>query len=51
MGLKNGVLERVSRAGMERELRDAGISVRRVFPVARIFSDKWIVIGEKKAEP
>jgi ubiquinone/menaquinone biosynthesis C-methylase UbiE len=51
LGLTNELLERVTRAGMEEELRDAGVAVRKVLPVARIFSDKWIVIGEKKAEP
>jgi SAM-dependent methyltransferase len=38
-------LERVSRAGMEQEFRDAGLSVRRVLPVTRVFSDKWIVVA------
>jgi ubiquinone/menaquinone biosynthesis C-methylase UbiE len=37
---------RVSRVQMEREYRAAGLRIRRVFPVARIFSDKWIVLGE-----
>jgi len=51
LGLTDEPLERVTRAEMERELRDAGVSVREVLPVTRIFSDKWIVIGETKAEP
>lgn len=38
-------LERVSRAGLEQEFRDAGLSVRRVLPVTRVFSDKWIVVA------
>ncbi|MDH3626304.1 MAG: class I SAM-dependent methyltransferase [Acidobacteriota bacterium] len=39
-------LERVSRREMEDEFREAGIKIRRVIPVARVFSDKWIVVGE-----
>ena len=27
---------------------DAGIRIRRVIPVTRVFSDKWIVVGESK---
>jgi SAM-dependent methyltransferase len=51
LGWSDEPLERVTRAGMEHELRDAGIAVRKVLPVARIFSDKWVVIGETNAEP
>jgi ubiquinone/menaquinone biosynthesis C-methylase UbiE len=50
IGLTNEPLERVTRAQMESELRDAGVSVLEVLPVTRIFSDKWIVIGETKTE-
>ena len=41
-------LERVSRAGLEQELRDAGLSIRRVLPVTRVFSDKWIVVAGRE---
>ncbi|MFV1987224.1 MAG: class I SAM-dependent methyltransferase [Gemmatimonadota bacterium] len=47
LGLTTQRLERVSRDGLELEFRDAGLRVRRVLPVARVFSDKWIVIGER----
>jgi ubiquinone/menaquinone biosynthesis C-methylase UbiE len=49
--LTNESLERVTRTGMEEELRNVGVSVRSVLPVTRVFSDKWIVIGETKDEP
>lgn len=41
-------LERVSRSELEREFRDAGLSVLRVLPVTRVFSDKWIVVAERE---
>lgn len=44
-------LERVSRAGLEQEFRDAGLTVVRVLPVTRVFSDKWIVVAGRKADP
>jgi ubiquinone/menaquinone biosynthesis C-methylase UbiE len=37
---------RVARSDMEQEFRSAGLSVRKVIPVTRIFSDKWIVLAE-----
>jgi hypothetical protein len=46
LGLTRAPFPRVGRAQMERELHAAGLRVRRVFPVARVFSDKWIVLGE-----
>jgi SAM-dependent methyltransferase len=48
LGLTDAPLERVTRAQMEAEFAAAGVSVRKVFPVTRVFSDKWIVIGETK---
>ena len=48
LGLTDAPLERVSRGQMEAEFAAAGVSVRKVFPVTRVFSDKWIVIGETK---
>lgn len=45
-GLTREPLARVSRAQLQREFSEAGISIRKVIPVARIFSDKWIVVGE-----
>lgn len=47
LGLTSRALERVSRDGVEREFREAGLKVRRILPIARILSDKWIVIGER----
>lgn len=41
-------LERVSRVGLEQEFRDAGLSVLRVLPVTRVFSDKWIVVAGRE---
>jgi ubiquinone/menaquinone biosynthesis C-methylase UbiE len=40
------IKNRVTRAEMEQEFRAAGLSVRKVFPVARFFSDKWVVLAE-----
>ncbi len=48
LGLTAAPLERVTRAQMEAELEAAGVSIRRIFPVTRVFSDKWVVIGETK---
>jgi SAM-dependent methyltransferase len=45
-GLTDVPLERVTRAEMRAELREAGLVVRKVIPVTRVFSDKWIVVGE-----
>lgn len=41
-------LERVSRESLDLEFRDAGLRIRRIIPVTRVFSDKWIVVGERK---
>ena len=38
--------ERVSRDGLRSEFRDAGLTIRRVIPVRRWLSDKWIVLAE-----
>ena len=46
LGLTDVPLERVTRAEMRAELREAGLAVRKVIPVTRVFSDKWIVVGE-----
>lgn len=47
LGLTKRELERVSRADLVRELGAAGLAVRVIFPVARVFSDKWIVLAER----
>jgi SAM-dependent methyltransferase len=47
LGLTDRSLDRVSRRGLEAELADAGLALRRVFPVALFFSDKWIVVAER----
>jgi SAM-dependent methyltransferase len=47
LGLTTRTLERVSREGLEQEFRAAGVTIRRVLPIAPFFSDKWIVIGER----
>jgi SAM-dependent methyltransferase len=46
LGLTNRRFERVSREQLEREFHAAGIAIRKVIPVRRVFSDKWIVVGE-----
>jgi len=46
LGLTDAPLDRVTRAEMHAELRQAGLAVRKVIPVTRVFSDKWIVVGE-----
>jgi ubiquinone/menaquinone biosynthesis C-methylase UbiE len=46
LGLAKNPLVRVSRAQLEQEARDAGLKVKAVFPVARVFSDKWVVLCE-----
>jgi SAM-dependent methyltransferase len=48
LGLARRSMERVSRAQLEQEFRDAGLRVHRVIPVTRVFSDKWIVVGESR---
>lgn len=40
-------LPQVSRAEMTSELEAAGVRVTKIFPVARFFSDKWVVLCEK----
>ncbi|MDH3734614.1 MAG: methyltransferase domain-containing protein [Gemmatimonadota bacterium] len=47
MGFTRRPLERVSRDGLGREFQEAGLRVLGVFPVARFFSDKWIVVSER----
>jgi len=47
VGMAKNPLVRVSRAQLEQEMRDAGLAIRGVFPVARVFSDKWVVLCEK----
>ncbi len=47
LGLTNKPFDRVSRGDLQRECRAAGVSIRRVIPVTRVFSDKWIVVCEK----
>jgi len=46
IGLLAEVPERVSREGLRSEFRDAGLSIRRIIPVRRWISDKWIVLAE-----
>ncbi len=46
LGLTRKDMARVSRTHLEDELRRAGVRLHDVLPVARIFSDKWIVVGE-----
>jgi len=38
--------ERVSRQGLRSEFHDAGLTIRRVIPVRRWLSDKWIILAE-----
>jgi len=47
LGLTRRPLERVSRADLEREFAAAGLATRAIIPVARVFSDKWIVVSER----
>lgn len=51
LGLTRERLDRVSRRQMEQEMRDAGLRILNVFPVTRVFSDKWIVVGEIGVDP
>jgi ubiquinone/menaquinone biosynthesis C-methylase UbiE len=47
LGFKTKPLKnRVSREELEQEFRNAGLAVRRVIPVAKFFSDKWVVLAE-----
>jgi len=49
--LTSSKLERIDRKDLERELSSAGIRLVRIFPVARVFSDKWVILGEKAVAP
>jgi len=46
-GLRGPVEPRVSRAEMNGELAAAGLQVSRVFRIAPVFSDKWVVLCER----
>lgn len=47
VGMAKNPLVRVSRAQLEQEARDAGLKIKAVLPVARVFSDKWVVLCER----
>jgi SAM-dependent methyltransferase len=48
LGLGRTPLDRVSRAGLEQEFRDAGLAIRSVIRVsAPLLSDKWVVLAER----
>jgi SAM-dependent methyltransferase len=48
LGLGRPPLSRVSRAGLEQELRDAGFAIREVVRVSTpLLSDKWVVLAER----
>lgn len=46
LGLLPQKPERVSRRDLRSEFQDAGLTIRRVIPVRRWLSDKWIVLAE-----
>ncbi len=46
LGLTTKPLERVTRAQLGEEFASAGLAIRRIIPVNRVFSDKWVVLGE-----
>ena len=46
LGLLPQSPERVSRHDLRSEFQDAGLTIRRVIPVRRWLSDKWIVLAE-----
>jgi len=48
LGLTDRPFPRVSRRQLEEELRQAGVVLKRIHPVARIFSDKWIILAEAR---
>lgn len=50
LGLTRDPLERVSKSIMLSELEQAGLKLVQIFPVARLFSDKWIVLAETGAQ-
>ncbi len=48
LGLGRAPLARVSRADLERELREAGFAIREVVRVSTpLLSDKWVVLAER----
>lgn len=48
LGLGRTPLDRVSRADLDQEFRDAGLSIRSVIRVsAPLLSDKWVVLAER----
>jgi SAM-dependent methyltransferase len=48
LGLGRTPLDRVSRGGLEREFRDAGLAIREVVRVSTpLLSDKWVVLAER----
>ena len=49
LGLVKEPLPRVSRREMEEEFREAGLKVLQIIPVARFFSDKWVVLAAPQA--
>lgn len=49
LGLVKEELPRVSRREMEQEFQEAGLQVMQIIPVARFFSDKWIVVAVPSA--
>jgi len=46
LGLTRAPLERVTTAQLHAEFAGAGLTVRRIVAVNRVFSDKWVVLGE-----
>jgi ubiquinone/menaquinone biosynthesis C-methylase UbiE len=46
LGLLPEVPERVSKAELRSEFRDAGLTIRRVIPVRPWVSDKWVILAE-----
>jgi hypothetical protein len=51
-GLLPRLQDRFSRAGLEEELAEAGLTVRGIFPSRRYFgwaSDKWTVLAERSS--
>lgn len=47
LGLRGPAEPRVSRAQIDDELSAAGLRARRIFRIAPVFSDKWIVLCER----
>ncbi len=46
LGLRTTPLKRVSLEELRSECSRAGLSIKKIIPVVRIFSDKWIVVCE-----